>query len=123
MSKPIMACGCAANSKLVTKDGEVDACVVHGTSEVAAQQPQLQSRKARCCGPGTIVDSRPDLPFFEFRGEGSFDATERCKCGYMQGAHDITPKPPHLHNRCCDNFTPRGPAEFDLYYCGHGGWD
>lgn len=80
IDKPIMACGCAANA--VRGDG-LPVCVIHlgspGATQVAATQPDLTGRKARCTyarrGPHDghsggrpepqPVDSSTRLPFFK----------------------------------------------------------
>lgn len=77
----------------------------------------MSERQARCiCG--STVPSSDKLAFFEFRGEGSKHATEICKCGYNITAHHVQ----HIAAHCQDA-TPRGPHEFDGYYCGCRGWD
>jgi hypothetical protein len=72
------------------------------------------------------VPSRIDLPFFEYKGEGSKAAMEHCKiCGFFEVAH-VGPKmgewmkdrQPKDHP-----FEPHGAYEFDSYYCGCWGWD
>lgn len=77
--------------------------------------PDLTGRKARC-SYGAVRASDRGLPFFEFRGEGSDVATEWCSCGYRLGAHQYS----YVQARC-SNPAPRGPMEYDSYYCGHGG--
>ena len=75
-------------------------------------------RLARCyCGK--TMPSSPSLAFFEFRGEGSMEATEHCKCGYHRIAHE----PDHARRVPCREFTPKGAQQFDMYYCGCRGWD
>lgn len=82
------------------------------------------SRMAICCTEETIVPSDPSLAFFEDRDEGSFDAINKCKCGYFEVAHikgathDCNPRCGH-----CNKFKPHGAYEYDKYYCGHSGWD
>lgn len=115
MTKVILKCGCAANAVIlgILKPS----CAIHDCTEIAKAQPNLKGRLARCCAKTPPQPSDPDrLAFFEFRGEGSPWATERCKCGYYEVAHGK----PHVK---CKGFEPAGPAEFDTYYCGHGGWD
>jgi len=83
----------------------------------------LEGRQARCSYCKTIQPSSRELPFFEFRGEGSYDALNGCRhCGYFEVAHK-SPLPRHLAGRCCDHFESRGAMEYDLYYCGCKGWD
>lgn len=81
----------------------------------------LSGRQARCsCGATCPSDGTApgykDIPFFTYRGPGSKEARESCVCGYYREAHG---KP----NIRCDDFRPRGPAEFDSFYCGCRGWD
>ena len=76
---------------------------------------------------GTPVASSVNLAFFEYRGEGSKSATEKCaNCGYYKVAHDL----PLVDDRgrprgkdICDSFAPHGAYEYDEYYCGCWGWD
>lgn len=125
MNKPMMRCGHVANA---TSNGK-PVCVIcygiaAGADEVAEQQLNLEGRKAKC-SCGRTVDSSTSLPFFEFKGEGSRFATGICKCGYHECAHHYS------ESRVCKDpvecphggFTPRGPAEFDSFYCGCRGWD
>ena len=84
--------------------------------------PELAGRRARCSYCKNTEPSSTALAFFEFCGEGSRHATEGCKCGYTVPAH--TPEVMARNNRLtCTDFTPRGPAEFDRYYCGCRGFD
>ena len=66
---------------------------------------------------GKKVASSWSEAFFEFQGEGSREATLKCKCGYYEVAHG---KP---RTSACHKFTPKGTHEFDRYYCGCHGWD
>jgi hypothetical protein len=84
------------------------------------------SRQARCPYCGTTKPSDPGLPFFEDRGEGSRHATTLCHCGYALAAHDDDPRHAHVMRNCADAMKgkgPRGPHEFDSFYCGCRGWD
>jgi hypothetical protein len=87
--------------------------------------PDLTGRLARCsCGKTNPSDKAApgykDLPFFEFRGEGSSSAA-LCKCGYAEVAHGCERD---LKQRfTCGAYEPRGAWEFDGFYCGHAGWD
>lgn len=71
-----------------------------------------------------------ELAFFEFKGEGSKDALESCgKCGFHQVAHtkegvagNVRPTTV-IEDGKCDGFVPKGPQEFDRFYCGCWGWD
>jgi hypothetical protein len=82
--------------------------------------PDLTGREAKC-SCGKRVPSSIDLPFFEYRGEGSHEAVDICVCGYAEVAH-IRPLPKHLSNWVCQEFRSRGPLP-DLFYCGCRGWD
>lgn len=96
---------------------------------------KLVGRQARC-GCGNTVDSRVDLAFFEYRGEGSRAATDSCKhCGYAECAHkpahmetlvhkrDGTRRPTVVEDGRCPGFEPKGAWEFDSWYDGCRGWD
>ena len=84
---------------------------------------KLEGRIARC-GCGQERPSAHSLPFFQYRGEGSRDAQERCKqCGKYEVAHHpgcsaVSPDQYERHP-----FEPHGPFEFDGFYCGCSGWD
>jgi hypothetical protein len=91
-------------------------CVIC-TPDIRACLPEqtinLEGRLAECmCG--NKEPSSTNLAFFEFRGVGSRSAVETCECGYYEVAHP---------NRYCEQFKPRGPYEFDTFYCGCRGWD
>ena len=109
---------------------------------MTATAEQLTGRTARCaygCGSTRPSDDPRGLAFFEYRGPGSKDATERCKCGFFKCAHEVEYKqrislPFELKSPFgrrktvvedgkCQGFEPRGAAEFDSYYCGCRGWD
>lgn len=83
-------------------------------------RPELIGRKARCrCGKEE--ESTWTLPFFQFQGEGSQDATRVCgECGYFDIGHapDLTKV-----RGPCESFRPRGPLAVDKFYCGCNGWD
>lgn len=86
MSQTMMKCGCAANALRTMPDGtKVPSCVIHECVETI-EPPNLDGRIARCyCG-----NTRPsslDLAFFEYRGPGSRESIERCKCGFFWIAH------------------------------------
>ena len=91
----------------------------------AATEP-VTTRPTRCtCGASVPVGTPTrSLAFFESRGPGDVDYV--CStCRYYKEAHERKQRenPPHL-SRVCDEFTPMVEGyEFDLYYCGHGGWD
>lgn len=118
MTTDIMTCGCIPNGLLPTAHGMVRGCQIHECTTVASRQPDLTGRQARC-SCGRIEPSDPEhLAFFEFCGPGSREATLSCECGYHKIAHD--------ENRIecrLGGFKPRGPREFDRFYCGHHGWD
>ena len=82
--------------------------------------PSLTGRVARCyCGAERSSD--PSLAFFEFCGEGSPEATRRCKhCSYFEVAHDGAGFRSKL---ICDHFEPAGPLNHDRFYCGCHGFD
>lgn len=121
---PMMKCGCAASAVLTTKGGvkldkPILSCPIHMCDEIG-DTPDLTARIARCAyGDHAHKRSSPDLAFFEYRGPGSRWATEICQCGYTEAAHEK----PHITKHCKTGFTPRGPAPFDVHYCGCHGWD
>lgn len=96
--------------------------VGEGVGRKEPTAPFLVGRTARCgyhsrCG--TEVPSHQKLAFFEYRGEGSKDAVEKCRhCRYFEVAHKVG-----HHDRICDSFEPNGAFEFDSFYCGCRGWD
>lgn len=115
--KPMMICGCAANAIRKVGDEWVDCCTIHDTIEQTTM-PDLTGRMATC-SCGRKEPSNPDkLAFFEYRGDGSRRAQDQCTCGYTQAAH----AKPHVQAKC-EGFTPRGPFQYDSYYCGCRGWD
>ena len=120
MNKPLLACGHAANS---TDENGNPSCVIcigiNPDADKISKTPDLTKRRAKCAyGNHAIVNSSLDLPFFEYLGPGSYTAENACKCGYNKMAHN-QPK-----STCkCKHFVPRGPLEFDRYYCGCYGWD
>ena len=71
--------------------------------------------------------SSTDLAFFEYRGEGSDWAVLSCgNCGMRTEAHTLDTEHKKLlvaRGRLCTDYTPRGPAEYDMFYCGCFGWD
>jgi hypothetical protein len=89
--------------------------------------PDLTGRVATC-GNGRRCDStRPSgwsLAFFEYRGEGSRDATETCgTCGMHEVVHaEINPSTgrPGVTTH---PFVQRGAYDTDSFYCGCAGWD
>lgn len=85
----------------------------------------LEGRTAKCTSCGKERPSSTELAFFTFRGEGSREATESCKCGFFEVAHQydatrVYPEPvdcPH------GGFVAKGPQETDTFYCGCRGFD
>jgi len=151
MKLPIMKCGCAAQATCASMDGikydpQIPACLVHDCIEIAEKQPDLTGRKSRCayfgkptrncecnydgCREGICnceQPSSPNLPFFEYHGPGSHWAKDFCKCGFILGpAHGFyTNGKPNPSSCIAKGGTPepRGPSEFDKFYCGCHGWD
>lgn len=127
MDRPMMKCGCAAMATTSrfggkTYDPPIPSCVVHDCIEIADAPPDLTGRTAHCAyGKHAPRPSSLDLPFFEFLGSGSREATDLCKCGYTKSAHERDRK--YRVPTSCKGFEPRGPNEFDRYYCGCRGWD
>ena len=101
----------------------------------------LVGRQSKCSEGCPVLSSTEAYEhyraFFEFRGEGSRDATDMCKvCHYALIAHD--PTAPHMARldknglsrydnfmarEGAHDFTPAGPFEFDHHYDGCRGWD
>lgn len=74
--------------------------------------------RSAICYCGNIRPSSEKLAFFEYRGEGSKQATKSCKnCPYYDVAHGKD------HKSVCNNFTPHGAYEYDKFYCGCAGWE
>lgn len=127
MTKVMMKCGHAANAD---HDGS-PACAIcaginRGWDEVDDENVLLTGREARC-SCGHVRPSNVNLPFFEYRGDGSKMATDSCKnCGYSEVAHTQEPTRTQQNvvlNGKCPGFEPRGAWEYDSYYCGCRGWD
>lgn len=126
MEHPMMQCGHAANATNGAGRPSCAICVgIHPGAELVADAgPDLEGRQAKCfCGK--TVPSSLGLAFFEFRGEGSREAVEGCKnCYCFLSAHDpqrkYTESEPPL---VCGHFDPRGPQEFDRFYCGCRGFN
>jgi hypothetical protein len=117
MSAPMMKCGHAANAVSEGKPSCVICAGMHpGWNQIDDAPPSLEGRQSKCTAKCKVVPSSNELPFFEYRGEGSREATLICKCGYHQVAHD-------KGNTRCKTFTPKGPQQFDKHYCGCMGWD
>jgi len=129
---PIMKCGHAANA--VDTHGYPVCVICLGITEGAVivdTQPDLTGRMARCYCDKPPIPSDRNEAFFEYRGPGSRHAIDMCKhCPRSYAGHlSKSEGGAHFHKEhnasCvhCDHFEPRGPHEFDLYYCGHAGWD
>lgn len=82
------------------------AAFVDGAKE---RPPALIGRFARC-NCGNTAPSDPALPKFEYLGYGSREAGTQCA---ICGANILT------HGQGQHAFIPKGPAEYDYYYCGH----
>jgi len=78
----------------------------------------LTERVARCAYCSYESPSSQELPFFEFLGEGSDEATKLCICGYHSIAHDKDAQP-----ATCMEFVAKGDRGYDRFYCGCRGWD
>ena len=79
---------------------------------------ELNTRVARCqCGK--VRESNWDLPFFEYRGDGSRAAVDFCKCGYAMTAHLLPSKPRNI----CHRAEKHGAWPHDIWYCGCNGLD
>lgn len=91
----LMKCGCVAQGVLrakggVTFDPPIPSCLVHDCTDVADAMPDLAGRMAECAylpNGHALKPSSFELPFFVFRGEGSPEATEKCKCRSSWIAH------------------------------------
>lgn len=119
----MMKCGHVANAIDSHGNPRCAICVGlrAGADEVDNNPPDLSGRMARC-SCGNKQPSRLDLPFFEYCGPGSRESLNICTCGYAFVAH--TPEVMERNKALkCNNFTPRGPLEFDRQYCGCRGWD
>lgn len=85
LKRVMLKCGCAAHARKKVGDDWVPSCVVHDCIEQVAA-PILNGRLAKC-GCGNTRPSSLELAFFEFQGEGSPEATEKCKCGARDRLH------------------------------------
>ena len=145
-----MKCGCVAFGMdgktqkpcCITHAGFIDGEGDDLGRTIAKKQPDLTGRRARCSYSHTAedddtnklrrqrgwsacqieADSSIKLPFFEWRGEGSFRAVTMCRhCSFYGSAH--TEENRKKNKRICSHFEPHGDYEFDQYYCGCMGWD
>lgn len=88
---------------------------------------ELAGRMAECsCGKSVPSDS--DLPFFQYRGPGSYYALTTCaRCRFSFCAHvrdeSRVQQSSVVERGECIGFTPAGPDEHDLFYCGCRGLD
>lgn len=82
----MMACGHAANA---TSNGKPCCVICHGDpkSRQVVTEPDLTGRVAKCSYGDKTTKSSTSLPFFEYLGEGSETAKQKCKCGYRFNAH------------------------------------
>ena len=91
----LMKCGCVAHAVCTARGGvqidpPIPACIVHECYEVAQTTPCLDGRTAECAyrpKGHAIKPSSYDLPFFVYRGPGSPEAEDKCKCGYARNTH------------------------------------
>lgn|SRR3990167_9221667 len=133
----VLKCGCFPNATKKIESGMIKSCVIHLTDETEGlTQIQLYNRRAQCNSCKTIVPSSGQLAFFQYRGENSAYAKERCKnCAFNEKAHIYNGRyaphkdgtPGEKNEYLCLNrgniFEPNGPAQYDAYYCGCYGWD
>lgn len=105
-------------------EGRQAKCAYHGQrtstrgSYGGGNECNYGQREAKVCT--CVQPSSKELPFFEFQGEGSREAVEMCKhCWYAKVAHEKDRRSSDV----CTHFEPRGPAQFDKFYCGCAGWD
>lgn len=90
MDMPLMKCGCVSQGHRVLEEARIPACLVHDCIEVADETPDLAGRTAQCTYLPHGHAPKPsslDLAFFVYRGPGSPEATDKCKCGYSRTAH------------------------------------
>lgn len=93
-TRPLMKCGCVAQG-VRRAPGETAEfpCCVIHDCTDVADERPALDGRKARCYCGKTVPSGYDLAFFEYRGSGSSE------------------------------FEARGPQKFDMYYCGHAGWD
>lgn len=117
----MMKCGHSSEGAYDTKTGNPVCVTCVGftplAEEVDESPPDISGRRSRCTMCGREVDSSFNLPFFEYCGPGSYDAS-MCKCGYAEVAHG------RPGSACkCKKYAPRGDRGYDFHYDGCRGWD
>lgn len=126
MDTVILECGHSANA---TNGNGEPSCAIHsdaqGGSTPVRLGPDLTGRQAQCQCGNTATSSK-GLAFFEYLGEGSREATDKCRnCGYGFVCHleinTSTGRAGHKFQVC--DFVPKGDVGYDRYYCGCRGWD
>jgi hypothetical protein len=122
----LLVCGHAPNA---TDGNGQPACAIHSTAEggttFASATFDLTGRQARCQCGNTATSSK-GLAFFEYLGDGSREASDKCRnCGYGYITHlevnTSTGRAGHKFGVC--EFVPKGDVGHDRYYCGCRGWD
>lgn len=73
MERPMMRCGCVANGTTQVNGEKFPCCVIHGTSKVADEQPDLAGRQSICPSCSRTKPSALSLPFFAHRPERETD--------------------------------------------------
>ena len=132
----ILNCGHSPNS--ADQNGNPSCAICKDILDIIpSAKVDLKNRKARCvyyshssynsgslCFKGSCFCERvsdTNLAFFEFTGNKSHLALNICKCGFSKNAH--SPLYQERNSNICRSFIPKGPREFDLFYCGCYGWD
>lgn len=128
----MMKCGHAANATDSTGRPSCAMCIgIHpGADVIDPSFPDLGGRQAQCSCK-RLKPSSATLPFFEYCGPESKEATESCTCGYFRVAHEPqgmagnvpSNRKTVIEQGKCSGFVSRGPREFDRFYCGCRGWD
>lgn len=127
---PFMKCGHQANAR--DANGKPICVICTGlkpeASEVAAEMSGLLAGRWARCSCMRLMPSTDalmgKLAFFEYRGEGSNEATNYCRdCGYARSAHTRKEEGESVTTNVCNSFTPKGALQYDSFYCGHAGWD
>ena len=97
---------------------QTDYCVPH--------QTPIEGPRMMKCACGETRPSDPTAPFFENTGAGTRADVDTCKvCHKFKAPHEgNTSQVKWYNSHITDHtFVPHGPWTFDLFYCGHGGWD